>query len=135
MSETIPLVVLTPVLRGVRKQKNKVTTLLGVTDSYGVSYATYGVSYATPLNVLSAAHPLFYLIVVCWIGGDGTWSPIRCLALSNPSLLSCYPPPTCFASCSPPTRLPYFLIVMHWLMSLPSRVVTSLTPIVRRALF
>ena len=47
MSETIPLVVLTPVLRGVRKQKNKVTTLLGVTDSYGVSYATYGVSYAT----------------------------------------------------------------------------------------
>ncbi len=40
MSETIPLVFLTPVLRGVRKQKNKVTTLLGVTDSYGVSYAT-----------------------------------------------------------------------------------------------
>ena len=47
MSETIPLVVLTPVLRGVRKQKHKITTLLGVTDSYGVSYATYGVSYAT----------------------------------------------------------------------------------------
>jgi hypothetical protein len=48
VSETIPLVVLTPVLQGVRKQKNKVTTLLGVTDSYGVSYATYGMSYATP---------------------------------------------------------------------------------------
>jgi hypothetical protein len=73
-----------------------------------------------PLIVLSAAHPLFYLIVVCWIGRDRTWSPIRCLALSAPSLSSCYPPPSCFASCSPTTRLPYFLIVMYWLMSLPS---------------
>ncbi len=73
-----------------------------------------------PLIVLSAAHPLFYLIVVCWIGRDGTWSTIRCLALSTPSLSSCYLPPACFASCSPPTPLPYLLIVMYWLMSLPS---------------
>jgi hypothetical protein len=66
-----------------------------------------------PLIVLSAAHPLFYLIVVCWIGGDGMWSPIRCHALSAPSLLSCYPAPACFASCSPTTRLPYLLIVKY----------------------
>jgi hypothetical protein len=65
--------------------------------------------------------PVFYLIVVCWIGGDGTWLLIRCLALSAPSLSSFYPPPACFASCSPATHLPYFLIVMYWLMSLPSK--------------
>ena len=61
MSETIPLVVLTPVLRGVRKPKNKVTTLLGVTDSYGVSYPTYGVSYTTrrsPPSLPSSSSPL-----------------------------------------------------------------------------
>jgi hypothetical protein len=29
-----------------------------------------------PLIVLSAAHLLVYLIVVCWVGGDGTWLPI-----------------------------------------------------------
>ncbi len=74
-----------------------------------------------PLILLSPAHPLFYLIVVCWICGDGTWLPIQCLLLSAPSLLLCYPPPACFASCSPATCLPYFLIVMYWLMSLPSR--------------
>ncbi len=74
-----------------------------------------------PLIVLSTAHPLFYLIVVCWIGGEGMWLPIQCLALSAPSLLVCYPLPACFKSCSPSTCLPYFLIVMYWLMSLPSR--------------
>jgi hypothetical protein len=77
--------------------------------------------HPSPLIVLSAALPLFYLVVVCWIGGDGTWLPIQCLALSAPSLSSCYPPPACFASCSPATCLPYFLIVMYWLMSLPSK--------------
>ncbi len=74
-----------------------------------------------PLIVLSAAHPLFYLIVVCWIGRDRTWLPIQYLALSAPSLLSCYPPPACFAPCSPATCLPYLLIIMYWLMSLPYR--------------
>jgi hypothetical protein len=37
-----------------------------------------------------------------------------------PSLSLCYPPPACFGSCSPAICLPYFLIVMYWLMSLPS---------------
>ncbi len=32
------------------------------------------VVHPLPLIVLSAAHPLFYLIVVCWIGGDGVGS-------------------------------------------------------------
>jgi hypothetical protein len=66
-----------------------------------------------PLIVLFAAHPFFYLFVVCWIGEDRTWSLTRCLVLQAPSLLSCYPPPACFASCSPATCLPYFLIVMY----------------------
>ncbi len=74
-----------------------------------------------PFIVLSATHPLFYLIVVCWIGGDGTWLPIRCLVLSAPYHSLCYPPPACFVSCSSATCLPHFLIVMYWLMSLPSR--------------
>ncbi len=79
------------------------------------------VVHPPPLIMLSAAHPLFYLIVVCWIGGDGTWLPIQCLALSTPSLSPCYLLPACFVSCSPATCLPYFLIVMCWLMSLTSR--------------
>ncbi len=73
------------------------------------------------LIVLSTAHPRLYLIVVCWISGEGTWLPTQCLALSAPSLSPCYPPPACFTSCSPTIHLPYFLIVLYWLMSLPSR--------------
>jgi hypothetical protein len=79
------------------------------------------IAHPPPLIVLSATHPLFYLNFVCWIGGDGTWLPIRCLALSTPSLSPCYLPPTCFASCSTATSLPHFLIVVCWLMSLPCR--------------
>jgi hypothetical protein len=82
-----------------------------------------------PLIVLSAADPLFYLIVVCWIGRDGTWSPIQCSALSAPSLSLCYLPPACFTSCSLATRLPYCLIVMYWLMSLPSLEIDTIVPL------
>ncbi len=62
---------------------------------------------------------LFDCCVLDWRRRDVVPNPMSCIVASSLSL--CYLLPAHFASCSPATCLPYFLIVIYWLTSLPTR--------------